>query len=97
MQQETKPKHKPNQLDHFRRRMKFSQRQVTHLLGHKDPSVWSNYERGERLPSLVNALRLGIILRVQVEFLFGPLYDEVRNQIRAEEERLAAPIQQPLF
>jgi transcriptional regulator with XRE-family HTH domain len=97
MQQKIKPKHKPNQLDIFRRRMKFSQRQVTHLLGHKDTSAWSDYERGARLPSLTNALRLGVILRVPIEFLFGALYDELRDQIRAEEERLAAPVQQALF
>jgi transcriptional regulator with XRE-family HTH domain len=97
MQYKTKPKNKPNKLDLYRRRMRFSQRQVAHLLGHKDTSAWSDYERGERLPSLANALRLGIILRIPVEFLFGALHDELHNQIRAEEERLAAPTQQALF
>ena len=71
--------------------------QVAHLLGHKGIPVLSNYERGERLPSLVNALKLGIILRVPVEFLFGALHDDLRDQIRAEEDRLAAPVQQALF
>jgi transcriptional regulator with XRE-family HTH domain len=97
MQQKEKPKHKPNQLDIYRRRMRFSQRQVAHLLGHKDTSAWSDYERRDRLPSLANALRLGIILRIPVEFLFGALHDDLHAQIRAEEERLAAPVQQPLF
>lgn len=97
MQQKQTSKRLPNQLDIYRRRMKFSQRQVAHLLGHNDNSAWSDYERGERLPSLVNALRLGIILRVPVEFLFYALNDDLRNQIRAEEERLAQPTQQPLF
>lgn len=91
------PKHKPNTLDIYRRRMKFSQQQVARLLDHKDNSVWSKYERGDRLPSLSNALKLGIILRVPVEFLFHALHDELRDQIRAEEERLAQPTQQPLF
>ena len=81
----------------YRRRMRFSTRQVARLLGHKDTSAWSNYERGERLPSLVNALRLGIIMRVPVEFLFYSLYDELRHQIRAEEEDLVQPAQQVLF
>lgn len=97
MQQKDKPKHKPNKLDIYRRRMRFSQRQVAHLLGHKDNSAWSDYERGERLPSLANALRLAIILRTPVEFLFYDLHDELRDHIRAEEERLARPTQQPLF
>jgi len=77
--------------------MHLSMRQVAHLLGHKGTAVLSNYERGERFPTLVNALKLGIILRVPVDFLFGALYDELRNQIRTEEERLAAPTQQTLF
>ena len=97
MQQKAKPKHRPNQLGLYRRRMRFSQRQVTHLLGHKDSSAWSDYERGDRLPSLSNALRLGIILTIPIEFLFGVLHDELRDQIRAEEERLVEPVQQPLF
>ena len=92
-----KPKHKPNNLDIYRRRMRLSQKQVAHLLGYKDNSAWSKYERRERLPSLANALRLAIILRVPVEFLFHSLHDDLRDQIRAEEERLAAPTQQPLF
>jgi hypothetical protein len=46
---------------------------------------------------LVNAFRLGIILRVPVEFLFPELYDRLRHGIRAEEEQMARPEQQPLF
>jgi transcriptional regulator with XRE-family HTH domain len=86
-----------NRLDIYRRRMRFSQRHVARLLGHKNSSVWSHYERGERLPSLENALRLGIILRIPVEFLFYSLHDDLRNQIRAEEERIAEPTQHVLF
>jgi transcriptional regulator with XRE-family HTH domain len=97
MRQKPPPKHKPNMLDYYRRRMRFSQRQVAHLLGHQDNSAWSDYERRDRLPSLVNALRLGIILRVPIEILFGALHDELLYQIRAEEERIAAPVQQTLF
>lgn len=92
-----KPKHKPNNLDMYRRRMQFSQEQIAHLLGYKDNSVWSKYERGQRLPSLVNALKLAIVLRVPIEFLFHMLHDDLRDQIRADEERLAQPTQQPLF
>jgi transcriptional regulator with XRE-family HTH domain len=75
----------------------FSTDRVAHLLGHGDTSTYREYERGERLPSLVNAFRLGIILRVPLEFLFPDLYDGLKRDIRAEEERIAAPVQQPLF
>jgi hypothetical protein len=77
--------------------MGFATSHVAHLLGHQDTSTFCDYERGERLPSLVNALRLGIILRTPVEFLFGELSDSLKGEIRAEEERMAQPEQQPLF
>jgi transcriptional regulator with XRE-family HTH domain len=86
-----------NMLDHFRRRMGFTAAHVARLLGQQDASALSDYERGEHTPSLANALRLGIILRVPVEFLFPALYDGLRNEIRAHEERLAAPQQPTLF
>jgi len=77
--------------------MRFTAAHVARLLNHQDASTLSDYERGERLPSLVNALRLGIILRVPVEFLYPALYNRLRNQLRAEEERLARPRQSTLF
>lgn len=96
MQQQTKTKHQ-NRLDYFRRRMKFSTSHIGHLLGHKDSSTYCDYERGDRIPSLVNAFRLSAILRTPVEFLFPSLYDGLRDAIRAEEERLATPKQAVLF
>jgi transcriptional regulator with XRE-family HTH domain len=86
-----------NQLDHFRRRMRFTTSHVACLLRHQDASTLSDYERGERLPSLANAFRLAIILRVPVEFLYPALYDGLRDEIRAEEVRLAQPQQPTLF
>jgi transcriptional regulator with XRE-family HTH domain len=94
--QRNKQQHQ-NRLDHFRRRMGFSVAHISRLLGQQDNAALSDYERGVHTPSLVNAFRLGIILRVPVEFLFPALYDGLRNEIRAEEERLAVPEQQTLF
>ena len=86
-----------NSVDIYRRRMGFSAAHVARLLGHKDASTLSDYARGTCLPTLTNAFRLGIILRVPVEFLFAALYDGLRTQIRAEEDRLAQSAQQMLF
>jgi len=86
-----------NQLEVYRRRMRFSPRRVALLLGHQDSSILAQYERGKRLPSLINVLQLSIILRVPVEFLFPILYDRLRERIRADEERLSRPSQQLLF
>jgi hypothetical protein len=89
MTQNIQPEH--NCLDIYRRRMGFTPNRVARLLGHKNISALSHYERGPRLPSFVNALRLGIILRTPVEFLFPTLYVQLRKQIRAEEEALGRP------
>jgi transcriptional regulator with XRE-family HTH domain len=75
-----------NSLVLYRKRMGFSQRTVSRLLGYKDATVLCMYERGHVLPPLAAALSLGIILRVPVEFLFGGLYDELRAKIREKEE-----------
>ena len=80
-------KHKnKNSLVIYRRRMGFPQKTVAQLLGHKDATLLCMYERGRILPPLAAALRLGIILRVPVEFLFPALYDELRNHVRQQEE-----------
>ncbi|HTU44194.1 MAG TPA: helix-turn-helix transcriptional regulator [Bryobacteraceae bacterium] len=77
-----------NRLALYRRRMGFSQRRVATLLGYGDSSTLSVYESGRSMPSLTVAFRLGIALRVPVEFLFPGLYESLRNEIRGHEERL---------
>ncbi len=70
--------------------MGFSQKTVSQLLGHKDATLLCSYERGRILPTLAAALRLGIILRVPVEFLFPGFYDELKSTIREHEESMQA-------
>lgn len=82
-----KHKHK-NSLVLYRRRMRFPQKTVAELLGHKDATLVCMYERGRILPPLAAALALGVILRVPVEFLFPELYDELKLRIRQQEEVL---------
>jgi len=86
-----------NNLLLYRRRMGFSQKRVAHLLGHANTQMLSNYECGHNLPPLMTALRLEIVYRVPVAFLYGRVYDTMREEIHAEEERLALPLQQALF
>ena len=80
---------KTNSLIIFRRRMGLSQKSVSKLLGHSNNTLLSGYERGRYLPPLATALRLSIILRIPVEFLFPALYDALRNHIRETEENLS--------
>ena len=77
--------------------MGFSQKQVARLLGHRDASMVSHYEHSRALPPLMVALSLEIIYRTPVAFLFPAMYDELKRQIRHEEENLRDVGQQPLF
>jgi transcriptional regulator with XRE-family HTH domain len=86
-----------NRLASFRRQRGYSQRRVAHLLGHKGHGALSTYERGSVLPTLTTALKLEIVLRTPVAFLFPGVYDALRREIRAEEGRLAGTGQQDLF
>jgi hypothetical protein len=77
--------------------MGFSQKQVARLLGHRDASMVSHYEHSRALPPLIVALSLEIIYRTPVAFLFPAMYDELKRQIRHEEDSLRGAGQQPLF
>jgi DNA-binding XRE family transcriptional regulator len=86
-----------NLLALYRRRFGYSQKRVAHLLGHKSHAALSCYERGRTLPTLTTALKLEIILRTPIAFLFPGIHDTLRIEIRAEEGRLAGMGQQGLF
>jgi transcriptional regulator with XRE-family HTH domain len=89
------PKQKPNNLVVYRRRMGFTQKQVARLLGYRDTSMISHYEHNRALPPLPAALGLEIILRTPVAFLFPAMYEELKRQIRQQEE--SSVVQRPLF
>jgi len=68
--------------------MDFTQSQVAEILGYHSPTDISHYEHGRKVPSLVTALKLELVYRVPVAFLFPELYHELKEQLRAREERL---------
>lgn len=90
-------KQNQNLLAKYRRRIGYSQKRVAHLIGHKSHGAMSSYECGRTLPTLTMALKLEIILRTPVAFLFPGIHDTLRNETRAEEDRLAGMGQQDLF
>ncbi len=77
-----------NSLWAARQRMGFSQKSVARALGLRRTSVLSRYEHGERIPGLVNALKLEIVYRMPVAFLFRDLYSNLKNEVREREERM---------
>jgi transcriptional regulator with XRE-family HTH domain len=68
--------------------MGLSQRAVALLLKHSSHAALSSYEHGRVTPTLENALRLEIALRTPVAFLFPELYEELRSEVREEEEHV---------
>ena len=79
-----------NHLWKYRKRMGFSQEEVAAILGHVNATHVSVYERGRKLPSFITALKLEIVYRVPVAFLFPDLYIRLKTSLRAREERLRA-------
>jgi transcriptional regulator with XRE-family HTH domain len=77
-----------NSLWKYRKRLGFTQQEVATLLGCRSDTVVIRYEKGERLPILTTALKLGIVYGVPVEFLFGDLYDQLRAEIGAKAKHL---------
>ena len=70
-----------------RRKNGLSQQKVAVFLGHKKSSQLSHYECGRKLPNLTTALKLEIIYRTPVAFLFYDLYSRLREEIRTKELR----------
>ena len=79
-----------NHLGHYRRRLHLSQEKVAALLGQKYRGLIWEYESGQILPSLQNALRLAAIYRTPVEFLFRELFLRHQEQVRELEESIEA-------
>jgi transcriptional regulator with XRE-family HTH domain len=77
-----------NSLWTVRNKMGFSQKSVACSLGLKRTSVLSRYEHGKRVPGLINALKLEIVYRTPVAFLFPDLYLELKRKIRGKEEKI---------
>lgn len=84
----------PNQLAIYRRRMRYSQKQVALLLELGDTVKLSRYEKGHLLPPLTLALQLAAAYRVPVDFLFQQLYVKLRAEIRSNEAVMRGRSQQ---
>ena len=83
----------PNSLLHYRKRMRLTQEHVAQLLGHKVRNAISSLESGYALPSLNTALKLAIIYRVPVDFLYSETYARFRAEIREREKTIGLPRQ----
>lgn len=76
--------HKLKKLDNriwkYRKISNLSQRQVSFLLALKGTSQISKWEKGVKIPSLENAIRLSQILKVSVEELFSGIGERLDGE-----------------
>ena len=79
-----------NRIWKYRHICNLSQQEIGRLLEYKTTSQISNWEKGKKLPTLINAIRLSQILHTTVEVLFPGLVQYLKNEIEAKEKRLEA-------
>lgn len=77
----TRSKHPNTALLRARRRRGFERKQVSWLLGHRGPQGIAQYERGQKLPSIQNAVRLSLIYGCDLEEIFPETYRLAREAI----------------
>jgi transcriptional regulator with XRE-family HTH domain len=79
---------KINCLRLYRRKNGLSQKRAAHFMGLKTASSLSHYERGAKVPSLKNVLKLEIVLHTPAAFLFRELYGQLKKEIEVKREKL---------
>lgn len=72
-----------NRLRTYRKSIRVTQMQVARMLKLSTPTQVSRWERGERLPNLLQALQLSAVYGRYVNDLFFDLFDEQRTLIVA--------------
>ncbi|WAC06744.1 MAG: helix-turn-helix transcriptional regulator [Thermodesulfobacteriota bacterium] len=77
-----------NDLWAYRKKMGLSQKRTAYFMSLKKTNNLSRYEHGAKLPGLINALKLEIVYRTPVAFLFKEIYLRLKKEIRKREERL---------
>ncbi|SRR5258708_15566136 len=70
-----------NQLRIARKKLRFSQKYIANLLGHKCTATLSKYERGGRPPPLPIAIKLAVVYRSSVEELFPSMHREIKLEV----------------
>jgi transcriptional regulator with XRE-family HTH domain len=84
---ENERRHIPNRLRMHRKLMRYSQKQVAHLLG-LHPAQLSQWENGLKLPNTLNLIKLSIIYRALPTELYFEYFQEIREHIKNKEWEL---------
>jgi transcriptional regulator with XRE-family HTH domain len=87
------PSHQlPNYLRTFRKRSYLSQDEVAYLLGCKNGSKISRYERFARVPNLKTAMAYAALFNARIPELFGGSFQKVHQQVVRRAQLLARKI-----
>jgi DNA-binding XRE family transcriptional regulator len=78
----------PNSLLRYRERLGFTQDQLAQLVGCRRAQTIRRIESGSTLPGVMTVLRLSSALRTPVEFLYQETFINLRDEVRAKEERM---------
>lgn len=77
-----------NHLFRLRRIRGYSQKRLAYLLGQRSTRPMSDYERGRKLPPVVVAMTMEIVLGTKLSEIYGDLYQDLSLQAVAREDRL---------
>src|SRR5258706_15431017 len=80
----------PNKLKKFRRLFCLTQKEVARLLGLKDTSPISRWEKGISLPSLLHLFGLSRIYKTMPSEMYVDLWQSISKEISVKENSLLA-------
>ena len=69
-----------NQIRSYRKKRGLRLRDVANMIGQSSPAHLSHWEKGRKLPSLPNALKLSAAIKCPVEVLFFDQFDQLRKE-----------------
>jgi len=84
----------PNQLVLIRKSMNLSQKRVARMIGLRDASVLSRYEKGYASPPLKTALKLAAFYEIPLAEIFHGLNSRARMQVFGQGREKTARIRQ---
>ena len=70
--------------------MGFTQAQAAAIIGNVSERHIGHWEAGRKLPGLMTALKLELVYRVPIAFLFTELHARLKAELRTREDRLRA-------
>lgn len=88
--------HTRGNLRTARKWRKLSQKQVAHLIGHRDTTMLSKYERGVVAPPLRTALKLTVLYRQPIQEIFSEEFSHAREELTMKIKTMR-PTQPVLF